>query len=203
MEPDFMRRGNSDKPFTAAPEQSLFHWIGGFFIVLALLYVGYRVLDVPSREVPTNPAPTNQTVLTHPKIPLPASRPLEHPAAVPRGPQTVTKCTIGGKTIYGDAPCPQGATAERVNTDTDRNLISGLTSEQMAAADRIQPPAPLPAIVAQSDNPVPTNASECRALDEHIKHLDALARQPLDAQTQDWIKARRKADRDRQFAIRC
>lgn len=203
MEPDFMRRGNVDKPFTAAPEQSLFPWIGGLFIVLALLYVSYRVLDVPSREVTANPAPASQTVPTQPKMPLSASRPLDRPAVVPPNPETVTKCTIGGKTIYGDAPCPYGATSERVTTHAERNLISGLTSEQMAAADRLRPPAPLATKVAQSENPLPNNASECKALDEHIKHLDAMARQPLDAQTQDWIKARRKADRDRQFAIRC
>jgi hypothetical protein len=203
MEPDFMRRGNVDKPFTAAPEQSLFPWIGGLFIVLALLYVSYRVLDVPSPEVTTKPAPASQSSTTQTEMPVSASRPLDRPPVVLPDPQTVTKCTIGGKTIYSDAPCPQGATAERVTTHAERNLISGLTSEQMAAADRIRPPAALPATVPQSDKPVPTNASECRALDEHIKYLDALARQPLDAQTQDWIKAKRKADRDRQFAIRC
>ncbi|WP_066271259.1 hypothetical protein [Hydrogenophaga palleronii] len=46
-------------------------------------------------------------------------------------------------------------------------------------------------------------AEECRALNERIAYLDALARQPKTARTQDWIRAERKKTRDRQFALRC
>jgi hypothetical protein len=44
---------------------------------------------------------------------------------------------------------------------------------------------------------------ECEAMDDQIAHLDAMARQPQSAQTQDWIREKRKAARDRQFSLRC
>lgn len=45
-------------------------------------------------------------------------------------------------------------------------------------------------------------ASECANLSRQIDYYDAPARQPNSAYTQDWIRERRKALRDRQFAVR-
>ena len=44
---------------------------------------------------------------------------------------------------------------------------------------------------------------ECKALEARITSLDAMARQPQSAQTQDWIAGKRKEARDRQFRLRC
>jgi len=52
-------------------------------------------------------------------------------------------------------------------------------------------------------NAAPSNAAECQALNETIARLDAMARQPQSAQTQDWIRNERKKARDRQFQIQC
>lgn len=46
-------------------------------------------------------------------------------------------------------------------------------------------------------------ASECGDLNRQINDYDALARQPHSTDVQDWIRERRKAVRERQFAQRC
>ena len=48
-----------------------------------------------------------------------------------------------------------------------------------------------------------TDKDACKTLDDLIVHLDAMARQPQSAPTQDEIRERRKQARDRQFALRC
>ncbi|WP_326538605.1 hypothetical protein [Pseudorhodoferax sp.] len=46
-------------------------------------------------------------------------------------------------------------------------------------------------------------ADQCRALDERVKQLDAMARAGGYAQHMDWIAHERKIARDRQFRLRC
>jgi hypothetical protein len=58
-------------------------------------------------------------------------------------------------------------------------------------------------VVSTEANPQAVRRGECKALDARITHLDAMARQPQSAQTQDWIRSQRKEARDRQFALRC
>jgi hypothetical protein len=43
----------------------------------------------------------------------------------------------------------------------------------------------------------------CRELERRIEELDAWARQPQTAQMQDWITARKREARDRQFRLKC
>jgi len=47
------------------------------------------------------------------------------------------------------------------------------------------------------------NTAACEALEQHIVHLDAMARQPQSAQMQDWIKAQKADARSQQFRLRC
>lgn len=54
-----------------------------------------------------------------------------------------------------------------------------------------------------SPPPAMTNKVQCEMLDARVNHLDAMARQPQGAATQDWIRSERKAARDQQFALRC
>ena len=68
---------------------------------------------------------------------------------------------------------------------------------------------PRPA-VAQADQTTPAPESPhvqkkqlCDYLDEQIKWIDAMARQPQSGRKQDWLSARRKEVRDEQFRIRC
>jgi hypothetical protein len=67
----------------------------------------------------------------------------------------------------------------------------------------------VPALTTTSTNTVIQNntvndrQAECKALDAQITQYDAQARQPQTGQMQDWITARKRAARDRQFQIRC
>lgn len=47
------------------------------------------------------------------------------------------------------------------------------------------------------------NTTVCAALDQHIAYLDAVARQPQSAQTQDRIAAEKAEARSQQFRLRC
>lgn len=52
-------------------------------------------------------------------------------------------------------------------------------------------------------NPQPDRASLCQMLDERVRHLDAMARQPLSAAEQDRIRAERHEARNRRFRLHC
>lgn len=205
MDHDFLKGGNRERPFTPPPEQPLLRWTGFLLILPALIYAGYRMWESRSDSVP--PATTGQAepATSQPSPPAQTSvqlRPVA-PATPAPGTRIVIKCVVNGKTIYSDNACPQGAAGAQVVTKSHHNLIPGLEPSQMAAADRIQPIAPPLSAVAPSANAIPNKASECVLIDAEIKRLDALARQPLSAQTQDEITRVRKELRDRQFRIRC
>jgi hypothetical protein len=62
---------------------------------------------------------------------------------------------------------------------------------------------PAPAAPVGAESAAAASGAECRALDARVAQLDAMARAPQSAQTQDWLREQRRAARDRQFAIRC
>lgn len=207
MDPDFMKRGNADAPFGPSPERPLLRWLCIVLVLAGLVYAGYRVLEYARDE--TSPVKSRQaerpgTTSLPATRPAPQTQPETYPPAAP-GTRIVTKCVVNGKTMYGDDACPQGATSARVVTKTDHNLMPGLTPAQMAAANRIPPEAPSVSVAgfAQAGESVSNGAGECKALDERIKYLDSMARQPQSGQMQDWIKNERKIARDRQFRISC
>lgn len=205
MDPDFTKRDKADRPFSPAPERPLMHWIATVLVMLALVYAGYRVWE-SSNDLPPPPKTRQATsVISQPPPPPQASAQPQSAAPAQQAPGThiVSKCTVNGKTLYSDNACPQGTAGTQVVTKPDHNLMAGLTPAQMAAADRVQPVAPSISAFAPTEGSPSSNASECKALDEHIKYLDAMARQPHSGQMQDWIKDQRKKDRDRQFALRC
>ncbi len=205
MDPDFMKRDKADRPFGPAPERPLTHWIATVLVLLALVYAGNRVWESSSDRA-SPPKPRHETSATSQPLPPPqtsAPPPSAAPAPPAPGTRIVSKCVVNGKTLYSDNACPQGTAGTQVVTKADHNLMAGLTPAQMAAADRVQPAAPSISAVDPTGGSASSNANECKALDEHIKYLDAMARQPHSGQMQDWIKDQRKKDRDRQFALRC
>jgi len=114
----------------------------------------------------------------------------------------ITKCVANGKTSYGDNDCGPGAATTELVARSNLNLVAGLKPEQIAAAQRMDEQARSPTNLAQV-NAAPSNPAKCQALDETIARLDAMAKQPQSAQTQDWIRSERKKARDRQFQIQC
>jgi hypothetical protein len=60
-----------------------------------------------------------------------------------------------------------------------------------------------PAVSIQRPQGSANPAVECGALDNYVRQLDAMARQPQNAQSQDRITQERKRVRDRQVQLRC
>lgn len=198
MAPDFMKSGNSDRPFAPTPERPRLRWLTLLLVTLAAIYAGVKLYEVARpAKLPSATTPKTQT---QPQATLPS---LSVPVLPAPGTRVVTKCIVNGKTSYSDSACPAGSTAVQVLTKDNHNLMVGLTQEQMAAARSVQPSPPSATIVAQSNTSTPDTAGECKALDEYVKQLDSQARQPQTIQTQNWIRDERKKTRDRQFRIPC
>ncbi|MBW8721443.1 MAG: hypothetical protein JF626_06040 [Polaromonas sp.] len=164
MDQDFMKSGDRERPFSPAPEQPLLRWIGFLLVLLTLIYASYRVWE--SRSDRVLPAKTKQAVpaTSQPSPPPQTSAQPQPvvPATPAPGNRIVTKCVVNGKTIYSDNACPQGSAGAQVVTKADHNLMTGLSPSQMAAADRIQPVAPLPSASAQAGNLPSSSAVSAR-----------------------------------------
>lgn len=208
MDRDYMHEEGRQRPFSPPPERfGTLSKVLIFVVVLLLLYkaADWKLNQHAAKLVSTPPATT----------PEPVSRPAE-PAA-PSFPQTpsysstpeatgntrtVTKCTANGKISYGDAGCAAGAKVTQIVTKENHNLMAAVRVPVVTKGE--EPPQP-PSVVNQSDTGVDHAAmkAECNALEERIKHLDSMARQPQNGQTQDWIREERKKMRDRQARIPC
>jgi len=135
----------------------------------------------------------------------PAPRLSPSPAPQPRI-ERVTKClSNAGAASYSDGPCPAGKRGATVELRPDSNLADGMSPEARAASvqqnrEAAQAMAAHERRVAQQ---VDGTVSACADIDARIAWLDAAARQPQSAWTQDDLRARRKQARDRQFALRC
>ena len=107
-----------------------------------------------------------------------------------------------GQGEYGDGACPVGAVASEVITKNNPNLVAAVKMPLRVQAASQEPPLPM---LVQVNNGMDYAAvkAECVALEERIKYLDSLARQPQSGQTQDWIRSERKKARDPQFGVRC
>lgn len=108
-----------------------------------------------------------------------------------------------GGTFWAQAHCNQHkAIIDRIVSVPDNMPFQQQVevAQQRVASSRelTQQMPPQPTVNRQSQ----VNA-ECKALDERVTQLDAMARQPQSGQMQDWIRGERKTARDRQFALRC
>lgn len=129
------------------------------------------------------------------------------PLAQHPGSNAVMKCTAQGRTSYSDDPCPPGATATPVRIQPGLNIAAPVLAPQPAPSAppvvvaATQPPQVQLAVAAPPDRSTVRNL--CQVLDDEIKHIDAMAKQPQSAETQDNLAARRKRARDEQFRIKC
>ncbi len=220
---DYMRqRRSADDAPIRPPQQgpvagmlrmALF-WIG----VLAALWVGGNWLleqkrvalsTKPPPLAPATPTPQQQPVPTSPSAsPRNADMGLGSPAYDTESStvRTVSKCTVNGSTTYTEGHCPQGASATQLRVDSaPMGMLPPLANAPTIQQSTSVAVDTVPAQSAARGTPQPTfdRAAECRLLDAEIQRLDALARQPQNAQMQDWIRSERKKARDRQFEIRC
>ena len=208
---DYMRDPDRKNPFSPPPEKSILGWLIKVSVFVVLIYLGFKLatwLDVNRRSAPAQtikvPIPEVKKIAEPASVQQPAQPMIIYPPAQNRSAEqaVITKCIVQGKVSYGDGACPVGAIASGVITKNNHNLVAAVKMPLPVQAATQEPPLPMSAQV----NPALDYAAikaECVALEERIKYLDSLARQPQSGQTQDWIRSERKKARDRQFGIRC
>lgn len=186
------------------------HWLLWLAFAVLLVFVAWRgaewLLANEHQRAARLPAPAPAVRL--PTVPPPSQAPATRAqAAPPSESYGVTKClSATGKAEYSDGPCPAGSRATTVWVQPDLNLADGMSPAEREASMRGN--SAVAAQVQQHERRVAQNTGgnvvgECGALDARIEWIDAMARQPQGAPTQDWLSNERKVARDRQFRLRC
>lgn len=152
-----------------------------------------REQPAPSRHVP----PARPVILEEPPVPAPVA---QQPT---RTSGTIYLCkSYGGSTFWAQAHCSQ----HQALIDSIFNVPPGMPFEdqvRMAEERRHTLARQAQSVQATAPAPAANPKFACSQLDEQVRHLDALARQPLSAPAQDRIRSERKAARDAQFSLRC
>ncbi|GAB3482105.1 hypothetical protein [Polaromonas eurypsychrophila] len=204
MDREHLQDNDRQRPFSPPPERS--GTLGKVLISLVILFFIYLAADWKlNQQAPDKANKDPANTLQVPPATSPSLARVPTPSATPNATgnaRTVTKCVVNGKTSYGDSDCGAGASATQLVTKDNFNLMSAV---RVPVSAQTEPPTLQPSSVAQAPSSVDYEAmkTECKALDERIKYLDALARQPQSGQTQDWIRDERKKARDRQVRIPC
>jgi hypothetical protein len=183
-----------------------------WLLLLFALYKGagwwLNEQPIPKATLPmleTSPAPARPAPVPKQEIPSPplAARPAAPAAAPAHVPNVITKCTINGKTTYSDAVCPKGGVLGTVEIDPHQNVFEAPRVAPTRPSAQ-EPAPPQRTTDSETNHNIHANRkAECELLGQHITRLDAWARQPQSAQSQDRIREERKLARDRQFQLRC
>ncbi|WP_177218914.1 hypothetical protein [Polaromonas sp. OV174] len=210
MDRDYMHEERRQRPFSPPPDR--FSTLSKVLIFVAILFLLYQVADwklkspVPAlaakqQSYPQSPSELPAAVRrAAPASPHQAAPSYDYPQTSESSTRTVTKCVVNGKTSYGDGACAQGAVASRVTTRNDHNLMAAVRPSANTDSETTFEQT---VVVTQSGPALNSTKLICANLDEQIKRLDAMARQPQGAQRQDWISAEKKKLRDQQFRIPC
>lgn len=213
MDRDYMNDRQRERPFSPPTDQSSVSTIGIAIIFIAVLFGLYkaadwklnqRANDLAAKKAAAEATETNRSTNIRPQVdqPLPPLPSYQNTPDAQPGSRTVTKCVVNGKTSYSDGNCATDAIASQVVTKANHNLMDAVRIPKITQAAE---PVPQPSVAVQGTQGSDYTAmkAECEALDEHIKYLDAVARQPQGPQMQDWIREERKKARDRQARIPC
>ncbi len=208
---DYMQDPDRKNPFSPPPEKPILEWLIKISVFIVLIYLGFKLatwLDVNRRAAPAQtikaPTPEVKKIAELPSFQQPAQPAVIYPPTQSRSTEqtVITKCVMQGKVSYGDGACPVGAAASGVITKNNHNLVAAVKMPLPVQDTTQEPHLPMSAQVNPSLDYAAVKAA-CVALEERIKYLDSLARQPQSGQTQDWIRGERKKARDRQFGLRC
>jgi hypothetical protein len=180
-----------------------------FIFACAVVFGALALLD---RSFPEAPRQSKNDSLSEAQSPT--SQPIPA-SSLPPAPQAsiqtdvveqgrVRKCLLGGKIMYSDARCPEGASTRKIALHDSAGIVSPRKDilEELTAQRLAREAVPVHAPV-QVSQVVQSNKFECDELGKRIEWLDAMARQPQSGQMQDWIRQERVKTRDRQSAVRC
>jgi hypothetical protein len=229
----FNRTTDRPRPFSPPEQSTSLLLIIGFWMILAfVLYKGYgwwqdkqqddraarqaaamqsqmahRAEREPQRtdvqESLVRVQPTTRSAAPAPVRAL--SEDSRQQSAAPSTGGTIFLCkAYNGGTFWAQAHCNQ----HNALIDSMVSVPAGLPFEQQVQIAQQHRQAMAQTIYAApapdaTPDPSVANRAQCKSLDARVEQLDAMARQPHSAQTQDWIRGERKAARDRQFALRC
>lgn len=162
---------------------------------------------IPSpHPAPAPQQPARQTV-ERSQAPQPVYRAPQYEAPPAR--VTIYLCkSYAGSMFWTSGTCSsQGATIDRIATVPGamsfQEQVTMASREADAAAALYAAPAPAAAGMVGATDPPAAQASECAPIDQRIRSLDAMARQPQSGQMQDWIRAERMAVMSRRAALHC
>lgn len=134
----------------------------------------------------------------------PLPKPDERPLVTKR--DRIFRCEADGKTVYADAPC-EGHRSTEVSIGessgviiVDPRKVEEFRNQALAPASgrRLSPP-----VAASPQTQIAANRAECDLIEQGIKRLDELARQPLSGREQDRIKQERKVLVQRRHDLNC
>ena len=160
-------------------------------------------------QQPSSPRPRVQQALAPSAAPREIPRAQEPQAADAPAPRVETGGTIYLCRDYSGASFWASDHCNRHNALIDRmvSVPPGMPfQQQVALAEQrrqaLAPPQSISTAGGQANTASP-DRSLCEALDARVNQLDAMARQPQSAGTQDWIRQERQKTRDEQFRLHC
>jgi|GEM_PF-6391431 len=172
----------------------------GIVLVAFYYFEGLDALKDPAAPAPQTLAPP--TVIPVPP-PAPVSKADTDPA--PRD-GTIVKCTVNGKVTYSNTGCEAHQKQEKLALADSAGIVSPSRAQidaTLARSRRERQTYTTGGSQVMTIGQAETNSAECESLRRHITWLDAVARQPRDAWTQDRIADQRRHATSRQHALHC
>lgn len=165
----------------------------GLFAVL-LLALAWWQSSPPELKLPAPAA--IKPVQPEPRPKLSPGNSVSAPSAAPASASTgaIYRCEQAGRVIYQDSPCAGGralSVQHSAGVNLPRHAALG------ASENKVVTEVPMSAEIRDRESPA------CPALAEHIRALDARARQRLSSVTQDRIREERRQAFDRWAALKC
>jgi hypothetical protein len=119
----------------------------------------------------------------------------------------IYRCEAAGRTVYQAAPCPSTAQQAPVSGGTV-SIVEAPSREQLARLQSLSPgsdnqqPGGSMALIARSDNASDVE-ERCTWLQQEIKQIDAMGRQPHTSQGMEWLRDRRREVKDEMWRLKC
>lgn len=212
-------RPRESRPFTPPKETSVLVMVGWWIAIAFILFKAYDWWH-QERQQKRSPAavPTVTRAVPAPSTELPRVRPATSPAAVREKSSTPQQMPYRSGTVYlcrnpdrstfwTKAPCStHGAVLERltqVPEDLPFDAQVRIAEERRRALTPPRIQASETSTSVASPFATVDRKAVCDRLDDRVRELDAIARQPQTASMQDWIRSKRKSVRDAQFRMRC
>lgn len=173
--------------------------VGGAWMAMEWLAQTDRPGGAPRPSSVASPA------LLPPGITSPPAKAPTVPAPAPNArSNTIYKCTVGERTVYADKPC-----GKRVETVALAAPSAGLVPERSYAdqlarvrTERARHAALQPAPVASARSGL-SIVDRCAAIDDAVRQIDTITRQPLSMAQAEYHRAWRKALMDERFSLGC